>query len=467
MNNLRNFSVRRGASALAVFGFLTTAYAQPPPTVAREVDVCVIGGGSSGTYAAIKLHDAGLSVAVVERENTLGGHVNTYIDPNSKRAIDYGVVAFHSTPLVKSYFERLDIPYEQDSSFSSTTYINLENGQRVDNYTSPNPTAALAKYASILSRWPFLDEGFELPDPVPEDLFQPFGDFVQKHGIEDAVEIIYSFAQGLGDVLRQPTLYVLKSFGSQVLASIKTGFLSTARKNNHEIYEKALEILQANVFLNSRILNVRRTPGALTEIVFDTPSGRTVIQAKRLLVTIPPTIQNLGVFDLDEAEKTLFNKFTNAGYYTGLVRGTGLHNISTIMNVNPSLPYNLPRLPALYFFQPTPIEGLYGIKYGTPSGLDEAWIKDDIIKTIKRLNGPNSSDTAGNQAELVEFASHTPFELKVQAKDIKENFYKKLYSLQSHRDTYYSGAAFHTHDSSLLWQFTAGIVDRLIESIRV
>jgi heterodisulfide reductase subunit A-like polyferredoxin len=54
-------------------------------------DVCIIGGGSSGTYAAIRLHDLGKKVIVVEQQAHLGGHTNTYVDPSTNRAMDYGV----------------------------------------------------------------------------------------------------------------------------------------------------------------------------------------------------------------------------------------------------------------------------------------------------------------------------------------------------------------------------------------
>ncbi|KAH6972561.1 hypothetical protein EDB80DRAFT_693572 [Ilyonectria destructans] len=37
-----------------------------------ERDVCIIGGGSSGTYAAVRLIDDGLSVAVIEMKGQLG-----------------------------------------------------------------------------------------------------------------------------------------------------------------------------------------------------------------------------------------------------------------------------------------------------------------------------------------------------------------------------------------------------------
>lgn len=38
-----------------------------------EKDVCIIGGGASGTYAAVRLQQMGVSVALVEKERKLGG----------------------------------------------------------------------------------------------------------------------------------------------------------------------------------------------------------------------------------------------------------------------------------------------------------------------------------------------------------------------------------------------------------
>jgi hypothetical protein len=44
---------------------------------------------------------------------------------------------------------------------------------------------------------------------------------------------------------------------------------------------------------------------------------------------------------------------------------------------------------------------------------------------------------------------------------IKAGFYRKLYALQGRNRTFYTGAAFHTHDSSLLWQFTEALLPRI------
>lgn len=73
-------------------------------------DICIIGGGSSGTYSAIRLSDSGKTVVVVEANNRLGGHTNTYTDPSTNETVDYGVVVFHNLTVVNDYFARFDIP---------------------------------------------------------------------------------------------------------------------------------------------------------------------------------------------------------------------------------------------------------------------------------------------------------------------------------------------------------------------
>lgn len=56
---------------------------RPSPALETiETDVLVIGGGSAGTYGAIRLHDAGKSVVVVEATGKLGGHAQTYVGDN-------------------------------------------------------------------------------------------------------------------------------------------------------------------------------------------------------------------------------------------------------------------------------------------------------------------------------------------------------------------------------------------------
>lgn len=67
--------------------------------------------------------------------------------------------------------------------------------------------------------------------------------------------------------------------------------------------------------------------------------------------------------------------------------------------------------------------------------------------------------------EFAAYESHTPFELTVPKEAIAGGFYKDLYALQGQRHTWYTGAAFHTHDSSLLWQFTEGLIPDILAGL--
>lgn len=237
---------------LTVFRFRQIA-ALPSPTIdpaaygASSIvhrDVCIVGGGSSGTYAAIGLRDKGKSVVVIEAQSVLGGHTNTYTDPATGVKIDYGVVEFDNTSTVTSYFGRFHIPLTTTTYGTATNvsnyYVDFRTGQIVTGYVPANPTVAFAAYAAQLAKYPFLDTpGWNLPDPVPAELLIPFGDFVKKYNLDAAVFTINEYAQGFGDLLSIPTLYVLKYFGLSVLQGAQSGFLATAQHDNGELYEKA------------------------------------------------------------------------------------------------------------------------------------------------------------------------------------------------------------------------------------
>ena len=96
-------------SKLLVFCWLPLALADrmihsfdPKNYASKDVitrEVAVIGGGSTGTYAAVNLQDLGKTVVVVEKEAILGGHTNTYINPETGTSVDYGVQTFWNSEL--------------------------------------------------------------------------------------------------------------------------------------------------------------------------------------------------------------------------------------------------------------------------------------------------------------------------------------------------------------------------------
>lgn len=454
---------------LTTFSSLAAAFPQtidPKSFPASSIitrDVCVIGGGSTGTYSAIRLSDSGKSVVVVEANDRLGGHTNTYTDPSTNETVDYGVIVFHNLDIVKKYFARFNVPLTT-ASFAApgqvNEYVDFTTGKVVAGYAPANSSAALAGYAAQLAKYPYVEAGFDLPDPVPADLLLPFGDFVKKYNLQSLVGFLFGFAQGLGNLLEQYTLYVFKNFGLGILQDLQIGFLTTARQDNSEIYVKALAELRDNVLLQSHVIATDRSSNDGVKVLVKTPTGPKLIIAKKLLITIPPKLNNLRGFDLSSNETTLFSQFLNSAYYTALIRHTSIPPNTSLTNIGANTLYNLPPLPGLYTITPTRVPDLYDVKVGSATALSDAQVKALIRDSVARLRPAGTFNTT--RLQFAAYENHTPFELTVPKDAIAGGFYKRLYALQGQRHTWYTGAAFHTHDSSLLWQFTEGLIPGLL-----
>ena len=160
----------------------------------------------------------------------------------------------------------------------------------------------------------------------------------------------------------------------------------------------------------------------------------------------------------------LFGQFQNSAYYTGVLRKTGLPDDAKIVNIGADTPYNLPHLPGIYGITTSGIPGLFNVKFGSPIALSENEVTAPILADLARL-GSAGTFNVSSAAEFATFASHTPYELTVPKEAIAAGFYKKLYGLQGQSNTFYTGAAFHTHDSSLLWQFVEALLPKITQGL--
>ena len=426
-------------------------------------DVIVIGGGSSGVYTAIRAKDSKKSVVLVEKKGRLGGHTETYTDPVTGLSVNYGVVLWHDLEVVRNYFARLNVTLKKINlgelaNGSPSRYVDFRTGKDVSGLPG-DVAAGFAAYAAQLAKYPALDAGYFLPDPVPADLLLPFRDFVEKYpAIRPAVYSLFLFIQGLGDFLRLPTLYIFKNWGLDILRNVQMGWLVPASGDNSELYRNAGVVLGPDVLLDSFVVATQRKAGQkYVKVVVKTPSGLKLLRAKKLVIAIPPLPRNLQGFDLANEERALFERFSSKYYYAGVLRNTSIPPTAEIQNARADTPYNVPTFPTIYGFSPTRIPGLINVKYGSDNELSDAEAKANILAAVERLQELGTINQT-SKPEFVVFSNHSPFELNVPARDIQEGFYKKLYALQGKRETYYTGAAFHTHDSSLLWNYTEAYV---------
>jgi hypothetical protein len=323
-----------------------------------------------------------------------------------------------------------------------------------------NISAALEAYAAQVFQYPYLDYGFDLPNPIPPDLLLPFGDFVKKYSLNPLVPFAWIFAEGVGDILTIPTLYVIKAFGPNDILDLQTGFLTTALHDNSLLYSSAQAILGDDVLYSSTVLAVERDTQNGVKMVVKTPtSGLILIESKILIIAIQPTPDNLSPIDLDDHEQHLFAKFTWTEYFTGILKNTGIPSNTSLVNTSPSLPYTIPAPPSIYTVEQTGDPGLLLVTYLTTDiTTSDNEIEDSIISQVKKV------DVAGKTASNPEFvvsSNHKPFTLSVSAEEIEAGFYGELLELQGEKGTWYVSASFHTHDSSLIWRYFEGLLPNI------
>lgn len=426
-----------------------------------ERDVCVIGGGSAGTYTAVRLGDFGKSVMLVERSARLGGHAQTFTDPATGIPIDIGVVAFEKTPVVTAYLNRFAVQ-TAPAAFTPQASANIDfQTGRVVGISPPSAAAvaaAMAQYSEILAtQYPYLSAGFQLPDPVPAELAAPFSSFVQTHGLQALVPTIFQFAQGAGNLLDDPALYVLKLFGLNVVAAIASGGFLSLPQGTRQLYNAAQTYLGNNVLLNASVQSVTRT--GVVETLVSTPQGKTLIRSSKLVWAAPPTVQNLRPVDLDGFETSTFAKLHGKEYATGIVQIRGLPVGLSLVNAAANTAYNLPPLPGIYRLVAT-TPGLYIALFGADTPMSDTSIQQSITNSVQQIATAGTYPLEFGGFDI--FSNHAPFMLGVTGDQIAGGYYKVLNSLQGRNNTFYNGAAFQANDSSLIWQFTEGLLPQIV-----
>ena len=171
-----------------------------------------------------------------------------------------------------------------------------------------------------------------------------------------------------------------------------------------------------------------------------------------------------------------------------LISSTGLPDDTQLANANASqITYNIPQLPAAYQVTSTRVSGLFYVWYGNPVPVTEKQVKADVSEMIKRLRSTAwaASNVVEKEPLFVEFRCHKPFKLSVGAEEIESGFYDRLegceypllsflslgylfpkyvltcVTVKGHQNTWWTGAAFLSHDSSVLWNFTSALLPKL------
>ncbi|PWY96749.1 hypothetical protein BO94DRAFT_570995 [Aspergillus sclerotioniger CBS 115572] len=433
----------------------------PPPLETITCDICILGGGSSGTYSAVRLKDAGKHVVVVEPNNRLGGHTETLYLPDD-HYVDYGVEGVFSDELSKNYLRRLGVEWKSLlPSNKKTEYVDFTTGERVDPPAGVvNILLSTFHYRSAIKHWTGLLKGvYDLPDPVPEELLRPFGEFVEKHSLDAALQLIFLFAHTVGNILELPTLYAIQFFGVPHVDALLRGYI-TPRNGMDELYQEAGKELGRDVLLQTTAVETKRSDSGVDVTVQHANGTRKLIKARNLLITFPPIMEKLRGFDLDAVETEMFEKWVWRNYYVAVLNNTGIPDQISVINTDPKAgPGDLPHMPFDYLLQ----------YMGAPGHLTSKLL-GDMDFTAEDAKNLMASDFARMKAKgtypienphIVAFGDHSPSAPIVSPEEIRNGFYRKLYALQGRRSTYYTGLTFCSDYSSLLWAYSDTVIEKM------
>ncbi|KAF4462689.1 flavin-containing superfamily amine oxidase [Fusarium albosuccineum] len=439
-----------------------------------DVDVAVIGGGSAGIHAAIHLKDAGAKVVVIEKKSQIGGHAETYVNPKTKIPANIGVVLFEDTTIVQNYFDRLKVASTKVSpadlggetkTYDFTLGIPVPAQSEAQQAASQQAigAAVLAYTQNVLSKYPWVDQGYLVPQPVPKELTLPFGEFARKYKFEALLPVISQFNWYPGNITTIPALYGIKSLGPGLLKSFTAQFIVPKSGDTRSLYRAAATELGSSVLLNSDVLYVDRHDKGVTLVVKQKNQKPKKINARKLVVAIPQTIKNVGNYDLSTKERSLFSKFSAFTYIAGVANIPGLD--VSLQNVGAFTPANVPLIPGSNGFSASGSPGQFllgvafdGADYTVEDG--KAVIRRELT-TLAKVGGVPAD--AAKKVTFPYLSNHAPYNLRVSGKEIAAGFYHQLLSLEGSRNTYWTGAAFAGHNSGAIWTWNE---DTLLPQIK-
>lgn len=408
--------------------------------------------------------------------------VNTYVDPATGVPYDYGVETFLGLGNATGFFDRFGIKTAPLSQANVTTeYIDFSTGAIV-NLTLPSFTdqlAAFQKFLDVVEPWTdFLQPGywnFPQPADIPNDLLIPYGDFITKYGLEDAIPLIYeTTGLGLGNMTQATTMFELQAFGTYMAQAI-VGQLNSyhpATGGNQALYNAIEKDFGNDVLYNSTVLQSLRTTWGVFLTVQNHATGQiTLITARQLLVAIEPTTQNMAPFDLDDNEKNVLSKFTYTREYSGIVNNSAFAPPMSYANMAagaaPDKYLVLPNAPFTNTISYLGGDNLFHVIIIGDDALDEAGAKALMQQNFETLLKAGRLDESynGQQVNWVAFSNHGPMHARVSVEEVQGGFFQDLNALQGQRSTWWTGGAFSCNFQTTLWEFDETLIPNIIAKL--
>ena len=414
--------------------------------------------------------------------------MNTYFDPVSNVSIDYGVEAYLRYGNATAFFDRFNIPitpYAQPAQQS--VYVSSTNGSNLTSYTPPSLEAQIGaiqtwlnltqQYANITlpGLW-----NFPAGSDIPPDLLLPFGEFAQRYGIQAAAPIFTVVSNvGVGGIEDVLTLYVLFAFGIPVTQEfLNNSLFVPANLSNSVLYDRAYDLLQDDVLLQSRVTIGERSENGVKLVVQGTNStNKKLIKAKRILFTPPPSVENLAPFGLAANESAALSTFTKTWSFAAVARIPAIPSGYSVYYYAPDAtpdnylgirdwPWTLslstaPNVPAN--------EHIFEVLFATNYSISHDDAKLMIASAVQNLTTsgtfPPNSTAVNPSIDFLAFVDHNSILWRQSASELRAGIVQDVYALQGQHSTWYTGGLWAEDYTGNVWAFTDTILPKLLASL--
>lgn len=408
----------------------------------EDLDICVVGGGPAGVYAAYLLEQKGYSVTLFEKEAVVGGKTVPDINPEGTENVRHILTSSMST--IASVIEELGMEGNGTPLPQRNIYTSL--GQIIPEGAIP-PTQeqleALQKYVLLTAPtsplYPYIVASSNTD--VPEELTVPFVEWAAANNIAAIVPAFYNIVTNYGyDFLeRVPAVYILKylAFG-------------TFPASNWELYPfhrviqelgRGLNDLRVNSFVDS--IKVKKN----FQKIKVTGQKKTTVKCAKTIIAFPQTSKSMAVLKGAGDTKSIFDDVQFVYYHEVIVRNEqlvpGIIPASTSYVQAPK-PGTSNEEPNIYLrFQENE-----GVVVLLNSG-EMIYSKDEVLSIVKDHIAKLWSIDLPKE-DMLYYGEHVYFP-HVSTEVFGDGFYETVAEKQGVENVYFTGALFRfeTVDSAM------------------
>jgi len=442
-------------------------------------------------YAGVSLADAGYTdLLIFDSFNGVGGHCDTvrtattweeagvivYPDTALANQLGYGRWNLDVAAIVKRFAGEdaiIDPLLNNVPSYIAWVEQGLLLGGPLP-ATPPTPEflEAFARYTEIMStRLLWLDTLDHVPNPIPQELRVSLSEWIELNNLTAIRETFFAtnyFYGGLGN-LENITAFdglLQRSISNLIYGNPQYPRAWFSVKNGcQSVYDGMRAYLGESSFrLGSTIESIRRPNNdrsAAPITIRGKQNGVNFVErCERLIVAIPPTLDNLAPLELSNQERDLFSSVTYKYYFTGILQAKGGTLANTghlLLNIDPTRPGGRPPLPNFLIsyrkFDTGPV--VY-------QSFSERPITDQQMKstTDALLAKLNQGGIYTNVTSAVQWKHqfNPTWSRDVLSQPIAPH--NRLDALNGHLRTFYVGALRSTGSTMVIWHQTKRVIDR-------